>query len=76
MSHISQLPLHRTVPVVLDGVVGPPFQYLGDLSPLVSHLAVHHEQDPLFLLGPVDLLNFRIQVVVPSFTALLSDALR
>ena len=62
--------------MVLDGVVGPAFQHFGDLSPLVGHLPVHHEQDPLFLFGPVHFLDFGIEVVVPSLSALLADALR
>ena len=76
MCHVVELPLHGTVPVVLDGVVRATFQDLGDLGPFVFELAVHHEQNPLFLFAPTAFLNLGIQVVVPPFTALLAYALR
>jgi len=34
---------------------------------------VHEEQDPLFLLVPVDLFDARVEVVVPALAALLSN---
>jgi len=59
--------------VVLNGVVGSSLQELGDLRPFVSALSVHQEEDPLLLLAPRNLLNLRIQVVVPSLSALFAD---
>ena len=35
---------------------------------------MHQEENPLFFFAPVDLLDSRIQVVVPTFAALLSDS--
>ena len=35
VGHVSELALHRTVPMVLDGVVSAALEDLGDLSPLV-----------------------------------------
>lgn len=68
--------LHRRVPVVLDGVVSPTFENLGDLSPLVSEFSVLEIENPLFIITPGNLLDFGIQVVMPSFSALLSDSAR
>jgi hypothetical protein len=60
--------------VVLDGVVCASFEHLGDLCPLVVHDAVHQEQDPLLLFVPVDLLDARVEMVVPALTALLAHS--
>ena len=61
--------------MVLDGVVGAALEDLGDLSPLVVDDPVHEEQDPFFLLTPVDFLDEWIEVVVPSLSALLADSI-
>ena len=58
--------------MVLDGVVSAAFKVFGDIGPSVFKLAVLEEENPLLLVRPVDLLDFRVQVVVPSLTALLS----
>jgi hypothetical protein len=71
--HFGQLLLHAGIPVVLDGVVGATFKHLGYLSPLIAVVAVHQIEDPFFLSAPADLLDLRVQVVVPALTALLSD---
>ena len=60
--------------MVLDRVVRAALENLGDLGPLVVDDAVHEEEDPLFLLVPVDLLDARVQVVVPALAALLPHA--
>ena len=71
--HFGQLLLHARVPVVLDGVVSATLEHLGYLSPLVAVVSVHQIEDPLFLTAPADLLDLRVQMVVPALTALLSD---
>jgi hypothetical protein len=71
--HFWQLLLHARIPVILDGVVGATFKHLGYLCPLVAVVSVHQIEDPLFLSAPADLLDLRIQVIVPALTALLSD---
>lgn len=60
--------------MVLDRVVSAAFEDLGDLGPLVVDDSVHEEQDPLFFLAPVDLLDSWVQVVVPPLAALLAHA--
>lgn len=72
--HIGQLALHGRVPVVLDRVVGATFENLGNLCPLVVDDAVHEEKNPLFLFIPVNFLNSRVEVVVPTLSALLAHA--
>ena len=69
--------LHAGVPVVLDGVVCPSLQDVGDVGPFVGLVPIQYEQNPLFLTWPLwTFLNHGIQMVVPSLTALLTDAPR
>lgn len=56
------------VPVVLDGVVGPSREDLGDLGPLVAVHAVGAHEDVLLRLRPRVLLDRWVQLVVPSGT--------
>jgi len=60
--------------VVLDGVVRAAFEYLSDLGPFVVDDAVHQEKDPFFLFIPVYFFDARIQMIVPSLTALFPHA--
>ena len=46
MLHAGQLPLHRAVPVVLDGVVGAAFEVFRDVGPPILQLPVLQEEDP------------------------------
>ena len=62
--------------MIFDGVVGATFQDFGDLGPFVIDNPVHQEQNPLFLLVPVDLFDSGVQVIVPTFTTLLTDTTR
>ena len=61
--------------MVLDGVVSTTFENFSNLSPFVVNNSVHEEENPFLLLTPGNLLNHRIQVVVPTLTALLSNAI-
>ena len=49
------LALHGGVPVVLDGVVGPARDELGDLGPLVAPLLVRVVDDAVLVLRPCSL---------------------
>lgn len=70
-----KLPFHRAVPVVFDRVVGAAIQHFGNLSPLASIvLSVLQKQDPLFSFGPGQMLDHRVEVIVPALTALLARA--
>jgi hypothetical protein len=60
--------------VVLDGVVRPSGQQFGYFGPLVSQLFVRMINDGIFVFRPGALLYLGIQVIVPSFSALLADA--
>ena len=57
--------------MILNRIISAAFDYLGDVGPFVVHDAMHEKQDPFLLLVPVDFLNARVQVVVPTFAALL-----
>ena len=39
--HIWKLALHAGVPVVLDGIVSPPFKDFGDFSPFIVYNPMH-----------------------------------
>ena len=73
-AHAWQLAFHGAVPVVFDGVIGTPVKIFRDVGPPVLQFAVLQEQDPLFLVAPTGFLDTRVQVVVPTFTTLLSLA--
>ena len=59
--------------MVLDGVVRPSGDELGNLSPLVAPLLVRVVDDPVLFFGPSGFLDLRIEVVVPALPALLPD---
>jgi hypothetical protein len=60
--------------MILNCVVSATLENFGDLGPLVTIISVHQVKDPLFLFTPANLLNLRVQMVVPSFSTLLTDA--
>ena len=56
--------------MVLDVLVGPTLQNLGQFLPLVPVLPIHDEEYHLFLQAPLIILDVRVQVVVPALSAL------
>ena len=63
--------------MILDGVISPTLEKVGDVRPLVSLVPVQQVEDPLLLTGPGGVsLDHWVQVVVPSLPALLSDSPR
>jgi hypothetical protein len=52
--------------VVLNVVVSAPRQVLGDLRPSVAQFLMSLDDEHIFLLSPLVLLDVRVQVVVPS----------
>jgi len=74
MRHIAQLAFHGTIPVVLDGIICSSLEDLGNLSPLVLELAMHHEEYPFFFFAPPTFFYFGVQVVMPSLATLLPNA--
>jgi len=59
--------------MILDGVVSASFKNFSDFCPFVLQFTVKHEQDPLFLLGPIASFDLGVEVVVPSLAALFAD---
>ena len=59
--------------MIFDCVIGSSIQYFGYLSPLVARASMKKEEDPLLFEAPSYFLNLRIQMVVPSLTALLPN---
>lgn len=53
------------VKVILDTVVAAALQFFGYFCPLVSHLLMQVEDDPLFVTTDRILLNVGVQVVMP-----------
>ena len=62
--------------MILDVVVCAARKALGNLRPLVAQLLVGLRHYNLLLFGPLLLVNGRIQVVVPPFSALLAAPAR
>ena len=62
--------------MVLDCIVRTSIQHFRDFGPFVVQNSVFQEQNPFFFFSPADFLNLRIQVVVPSFSALLASSVR
>ena len=60
--------------MVLDGVVRPAAHVLGDFGPPVAQTPVRQQQDNFLEVAPFLLVDLGVQVVVPSFPALLPDA--
>ena len=72
--HVKNLLLHGGVPVIFDRVVCATFKVRSDDGPLIIELAVEDVQNELLFLTPLVFLDLGIQMVVPSLTALLSNA--
>jgi len=62
--------------VILDVVVGSSFKYLRDFCPLIAEHLVLKPENPLFFDGPIPFLDFRVQMVVPSFSTLFPNSSR
>lgn len=59
--------------MILDGVVSATDQILSNVGPFVTHDKVREVKEPLFLISPLLLLDVRVEVVVPPFSALLTN---
>lgn len=60
--------------MVLDGIVGSTLQNVSDVSPFVGLISVQKIKDPLLIRGPLSVpLDKRVEVVVPSLSALFTD---
>ena len=64
--------LHRGIPVILDRVVSPTFEYFSNFCPFVTNFSVLKKKGPFFLNWPIFFFDFWIEMIVPSFSALLS----
>mmetsp|Transcript_29657 Transcript_29657/g.94377 ORF Transcript_29657/g.94377 Transcript_29657/m.94377 type:complete len:282 (-) Transcript_29657:158-1003(-) len=73
---LAQLPPEGRIPPVLDLVVGAAFNRLGDVGPSVAHRAVRLDELQVLFLGPLALVDHRVQMVMPSLAALLAGATR
>jgi hypothetical protein len=68
------LPLESWVKPVFDVVVSPTRNRLGNLRPFVPVYFVSLNNGLVFFIRPLVFLNGRIQMIVPSFTTLLSNS--
>ena len=71
---LLDLPSHRTVPAVLDGVVRAPRQGLGDVGPARAAPRVAPQYNLVLGGRPGQLADVGVQLVVPPLPALLGDA--
>ena len=60
--------------MVLNGIVRPTGQQLGNLGPLVSQSLVMGNNETILLLAPGLLANGGVEMVVPTLAALLANA--
>ena len=72
--HLNMFTLHWWVPMILDGVVCPPFDLGSHFCPFVWHLSVKEDQGPLFFFSPFSLFNHRVQMVMPPFPTLFASS--
>lgn len=63
------------IPVVFDRIVWSPQDLVRNFGPLIHRIPLKNEKDPKFLWTPITLLQQGIQLVVPAFTALFTDAI-
>ena len=70
------LPHERRVPVVLDRVVGPARQHLGDDGPFVAVIPVRQQRDGILPFGEGHLPDGRVQLIAPAQPARLAGAPR
>ena len=71
-AELSLLVFKDRIPVVFDRVIGTTMNNVRDLSPSILRASLQNEEDPTFFDAPLALLQERIQLVVPSLTALLA----
>ena len=62
------------VPIVLDGVVAAANEHSCDLSPSIFDCLVKDEEYPIFFHSPVVFLEKRVELIMPTITALFSCA--
>ena len=60
--------------MILNGVISTAFKNLSDISPLVALAFVRNVENQLFFETPGVLLDFRVEVIVPTLSALLSNS--
>lgn len=60
--------------MIFDVIICSTIQKLGNFRPLVAVLQVKLQNFVVFILAPAIFLYIRVQVVVPSLAALLSDS--
>ena len=58
--------------MILDAIICSPRDLFGDLSPLVPHLGMRLEDELLLFFSYGLLLHIWVEVVMPSFSTLLS----
>ena len=62
--------------MVFYRVISATFEVLSDYGPLILVLVVLNVQNELLFERPIVLLDARVQMIVPAFTTLFSDAAR
>lgn len=58
--------LQHSVPLVLDRIVWTSRQELPELGPVVANLCLHLDQNAVFLLSPLSVIDIGVQVIQPS----------
>lgn len=58
--------------MILYGVVCTSGKHFGHFSPFVAMSAVRQKEDPFLMIGPIDFEDTRVEVVMPSLSALFA----
>lgn len=65
--------LEGRVPTVLDRIIGSSRELLRDLGPTIAQVCVCIHKHLVFFFRPFPLVDVRIQMIVPSFSALFAQ---
>ena len=58
--------------MILDPIVRPSFDDLGNLCPVASIVPIGEKQFPFFLIGPLLSVDVGVELIIPSLPALLA----
>ena len=61
--------------MILNRIIRPPRQHLGNARPLALLLPIQQQEHPLLNFAPLALFVFGVQVVVPPLAAVLAVAI-
>ena len=67
---------HNWIPMIFNKVIWSSSKVLSNLGPIVSQLLLKQKEKPFFFLCKGLVVDFRIQIVIPSFPTLFTNSSR